>query len=95
MSARSDKRQLDDVQRQLSKARESLKILEEQVALWRENLDEVRIKALVSETPLQAREYEEMSRHVQVAEAELGRRQRDVEVLTAKRDELLREWTPE
>jgi len=49
----------------------------------------------VSETPLQTREYEEMSRHVQVAEAELGRRQRDVEVLTAKRDELLREWTPE
>ena len=58
MSARSAKRHIDDLQRQLNQARESLHILEEQVALWRDNLDEARIRALVSETPLQTKEYE-------------------------------------
>ena len=95
MSARSAKRHIDDVQRQLNQARESLHILEEQVALWRDNLDEARIRALVSETPLQTKEYEELARHVQVAEAEMGRRLLEVSELVAKRDELLRDWNPQ
>ena len=95
MSARSAKRHIDDVQRQLNQARESLHILEEQVALWRDNLDEARIRALVSETPLQTKEYEEIARHVQVAEAEMGRRLLEVSELVAKRDELLRDWNPQ
>lgn len=94
MSARSVKRHLDDVQRQLSKAREGVSILEEQIALWKENLEESRIRALVSETPLLSKEYEEMARHVQVAESELQRRKKNVSSLTTKRDELLRDWTP-
>ena len=94
MSAKSTKRHIDDVQRQLTHARESQRILEEQVALWRENLEESRIKALVSETPLQSIEFKEMSRHVQVAEAELVRRAGEVVQLTATRDELLQGWDP-
>jgi len=94
VSAKSTKRHIDDVQRQLTAARESQRILEEQVALWRENLEESRIKALVSETPLQSIEFNEMSRYVQVAEAELVRRAGEVVKLTATRDGLLQGWDP-
>jgi len=88
------RRRLEDVQRRLSVARESLHVLEEQVAVWNDALDESRIRALVSETPLQAQEYDELSRHVAAARAELTRRRREVEDLVAERDDLLRSWTP-
>lgn len=94
MGSRLVKRRLEDVQRQLSQARESLAVLEEQVAVWDDALDDARIRALVSETPLQSREYDELSRHVMVARAELARRASEVSELVAARDELLREWTP-
>jgi hypothetical protein len=94
MVPKVSKRHIDDVQRQLTQARESERILEEQVALWRENLEEARIKALVSETPLQSIEYKEMARHVEVAEAELRRRSGEVLKLAQVRDSLLRGWDP-
>ncbi len=95
MGSRLVKRRLGDVQRQLAQARESLAVLEEQVAVWNDALDDARIRALVSETPLQSKEYEELSRHVTVANAEMKRRALEVRELTLARDELLREWTPE
>jgi len=95
MGSRLVKRRLEDVQRQLAQARESLAVLEEQVAVWNDALDDARIRALVSETPLQSKEYEELSRHVAVANAEMERRASEVRELTVARDELLREWTPE
>ncbi len=76
-------------------ARENLAVLDEQVAKWREDLDEARIRALVSETPLQAKEYDDLSRQVSVATAELERRALEVGALVRARDELLRVWTPE
>jgi hypothetical protein len=94
MGSRLVKRRLADVQRQLSQARESLAVLEEQVAVWDDALDDARIRALVSETPLQSKEYDELSRHVMVAHAELERRAVEVRELLVTRDELLREWTP-
>ncbi len=69
-------------------------MLEEQVLVWNDALEDARIRALVSETPLQAQEYEELSRHVAVANAELTRRRAEVEDLIRERDELLRTWTP-
>jgi len=94
MGSRLVKRRLDDLQRQLGQARESLHVLEEQVAVWNDALDDARIRALVSETPLQTKEYDELSRHVVVASAEMERRSREVRELVVARDELLREWTP-
>jgi hypothetical protein len=94
MGSRLLKRRLEDVQRQLAQARESLAVLEEQVAVWNDALDDARIRALVSETPLQSKEYDELSRHVMVANAEMQRRANEVRELKAQRDELLREWTP-
>jgi chromosome segregation ATPase len=94
MGSRLIKRRLEDVQRQLAQARESLAVLEEQVAVWNDALDDARIRALVSETPLQSKEYDELSRHVMVANAEMQRRANEVRELKTQRDELLREWTP-
>jgi chromosome segregation ATPase len=88
------KRRLGDLQRQLAQARESLGVLEEQVAVWNDALDDARIRALVSETPLQSKEYEDLARHVAVANAEMKRRLSEVQELVAQRDELLRAWTP-
>lgn len=94
MGSRHNKRHLEDLQRRLSAARESLGVLEEQVAVWNEALDDARIRSLVSETPLQTHEYTELSRHVAVANAELQRRSGEVRSLIDARDELLREWIP-
>lgn|SRR5271155_6227146 len=94
MAPRLVKRRLEDVQRQLAQARESLAVLEEQVAVWNDALDDARIRALVSETPLQSKEYDELSRHVMVANTEMQRRANEVRELKTQRDELLREWTP-
>ncbi len=88
------RRRLEDVQRRLSAARESQRVLEEQVAVWNDALDDARIRALVSETPLQTQEYEELSRHVLAAKSELERRTAEVRSLIGERDELLREWAP-
>jgi ribosomal protein L16 Arg81 hydroxylase len=95
MSSRLHKRRLEDVQRQLSQARESLNVLSEQVAVWNDALEDARIRALVSETPLQAHEYDDLSRHVTVANAEMNRRSEEVRELIEARDELLRDWSPD
>jgi chromosome segregation ATPase len=94
MSERSQRRHLDDIQRRLVKARESLRVLEEQVAAWNETLDEARIRSLVSETPQLTAEYNELSKHVVAATAELQRRGSEVQTLIAERDALLRQWVP-
>ena len=94
MGSRLHKRRLEDVQRELAAARESLNVLEEQVAVWNDALDDARIRALVSETPLQAHEYDDLSRHVAAANTEMQRRALEVRDLTHTRDELLRNWTP-
>jgi regulator of replication initiation timing len=94
MSDRRQQRQLEDVQRRLTGARESLRVLEEQVAVWTEALEEARIRSLVSETPQLQAEYNELSKHVAVAQAEMQRRASDVQTLLSERDELLRLWVP-
>jgi hypothetical protein len=95
MSSRLHKRRLEDVQRQLSQARESLNVLTEQVAVWNDALEDARIRALVSETPLLAHDYDDLSRHVAVANAEMNRRAEEVRELLEARDELLRDWSPD
>jgi len=94
MGSRQQKRHLEDLQRRLSAARESQRILEEQVTVWNDALDDARIRALVSETPIQTHDYNDLSRHVVAANAELQRRSSEVRSLMVERDELLREWNP-
>ena len=94
MGSRQQKRHLEDLQRRLSAARESQRILEEQVTVWNDALDDARIRALVSETPIQTHDYNDLFRHVVAANAELQRRSSEVRSLIVERDELLREWNP-
>jgi uncharacterized coiled-coil protein SlyX len=94
MGTRLHKRRLEDLQRRLMAARESLHVLEEQVLVWNDALDDARIRSLVSETPLQQQEYNDLSRHVVAANAEMQRRSVEVRNLMDERDELLREWKP-
>ncbi len=94
MSARFQRRHLEDIQRRLMAARESLGILEEQVAVWNEALEEARIRSLVSETPQPQADYSELQKHVTVANEELSRRRKDVANLLRDRDELLRDYSP-
>ena len=94
MGERQVRRRLEDLQRRLAAARESQHVLEEQVLVWNDALEDARIRSLVSETPLQTQEYDELSRHVAAANAELTRRAHEVRNLKAERDALLHEWTP-
>ncbi len=75
-------------------AMESLGVLEEQVLVWNDALEDARIRSLGSETPLQQQEYNELSRHVAAANAEMQRRSQEVRNLMDERDQLLREWKP-
>ncbi len=56
-------RRIRDVHARLVRAREELAVLDEQLAVVQESADEARVRALVSETPLAAREHDEAARH--------------------------------
>ncbi len=88
-------KQLAALQRRLTTAREGLRVLQEQVEVWNEARDEARIRSLVSETPQLTADYNELSKHVVVATAEMHRRVSDVQSLVDERDALLRRWNPE
>jgi predicted nucleic acid-binding Zn-ribbon protein len=93
--APTTQRQLEALQGRLTKARESLRVLQEQVSVWNDALEEARIRSLVSETPQLTADYNELSKHVVVATAEMQRRASEVQTLLDERDELLRRWNPE
>lgn len=82
-------RRLRDVQHRLDKAREELKIMDEQLAAISEDASEARIRALVSETPMANREYVEAKRHADAAERSRSALLATINDLMAKRDELL------
>ena len=56
-------RRLDEVSSRLRTLREELSVADEQLAALEEAADDLRIKALVSETPMAGREHEEARRH--------------------------------
>ena len=93
--APTTQRQLEALQGRLTKARESFRVLQEQVTVWNDALEEARIRSLVSETPQLTADYNELSKHVVVATAEMQRRASEVQTLLDERDELLRRWNPE
>jgi chromosome segregation ATPase len=87
-------RRLMDVSRRLRKAREELAVAEEQLSALADAADDARIRSLVSETPLAAKESNEAQRH---AEAMAGARDSlvsQVARLEAELDELLDKLLP-
>ncbi|HTW09712.1 MAG TPA: hypothetical protein VME46_19565 [Acidimicrobiales bacterium] len=87
-------RRLMDVSRRLRKAREELSVADEQLAALADAADEARIRSLVSETPLAAKECQEAQRH---ADAMAGARDSlaaQVRKLESELDELLDKLLP-
>ncbi|HXW78555.1 MAG TPA: hypothetical protein VEJ84_03600 [Acidimicrobiales bacterium] len=87
-------RRLMEVSKRLRKAREELAVADEQLCALSEAADEARIRSLVSETPLAARESQEARRH---AEAMAGARDSlaaQVRRLEAELDQLLDKLVP-
>jgi len=88
-------RRLADVQRQLDAAREGLNVLEEQLAVWREMLDETRLRSMVSETPQATKEFTEMARQVDNVTAAIDRQRGELADLVVARDALFSKWQVE
>ncbi len=59
-------RRLSDAHARLVRARAELAVLDEQSVVVNEMADDTRIRALVAETPLAAKEHDEASRHATV-----------------------------
>src|SRR5579875_618313 len=82
-------RRLVDVSKRLARARQELAIADEQARAMADEADEMRVRALVSETPLAAKESQEARRH---ADAMAGARDglaQQVRRLEAELNELL------
>ena len=56
-------RRLAESAKRLKRAREELAVIEEQAAALTDTAEEARLRALVSETPLANKEYQEAQRH--------------------------------
>jgi len=89
MSQSRIERRLVDVNKRLQRAREELVVLDEQLAALADSADEMRIRALVSDSMMAEREYREAERA-----AEAMRRSRDaakalIAELERTQDELL------
>ncbi len=63
MSKSLIERRLTEVSRRLKRARQDLVVLEEQLSVLTDAAEDARLRALVSETPLANKEYQEAQRH--------------------------------
>jgi hypothetical protein len=66
MHRASVERRLSDAHDQLMRARAELAVLDEQLLVVNEIADDTRLRALVAETPVAAKEHDEASRHASV-----------------------------
>ncbi len=81
-------RRLSDAHQRLVRAREELAIVDEQLLVVEDEADDIRVRALVSDSPAAAKEHAEASRHTAVMHqtrdalvkqiADLERRQADL-----------------
>jgi hypothetical protein len=78
-----------DVSKRLRKAREELEVAEEQLAVLVEVAEEARLRSLVSETPLAAKESQEARANAQAMAGARDALANAVRRLEAELDELL------
>ena len=64
-------------------------MLDEQLEVVRESVDEARVRALVSETPLATQEHNEAARHAEAMERAREALHKTVQDLEQRQDELL------
>jgi hypothetical protein len=82
-------RRIRDVHARLVQARGELAVLEEQWTVIEEGAEELRVRALVSETPLAAHEYAEARRHADAMDRARVRMRATVDDLERRQDDLL------
>lgn len=87
-------RRLMEVSKRLLKGKEELAVADEQLRALEEAADDARIRSLVSETPLAARENQEAQRHAAAMASARGALAKQVERLQAEIDELLDKMLP-
>ena len=63
MSKSLIERRLTDLAQRLKRARQDLAVTDEQLAVLNDAAEDARLRALVSETPLANKEYQEAQRH--------------------------------
>jgi hypothetical protein len=61
-------RRLIEVSKRLKRARQDLAVLEEQLSVLKDAAEDARLRALVSETPLANKEYQQAQRHADAME---------------------------
>ncbi len=82
-------RRLSDAHARLVRARSELAVLDEQLSAVTEIADDTRLRALVSETPVAAREHDEASRHESVMLRSRADLVEHIAELERRQDELL------
>jgi hypothetical protein len=86
-------RSLSDVHGRLRKARQELAVLDEQLLVMIDIADDLRLRSLVSETPLAAQEHGEAQRHLEAAQRARTALAETIAELERKQDELLERLT--
>ncbi len=87
-------RKLQDLQRRISDARESCRVLDEQISVWSEAYEDARLRSLMAETPQSEHDLADVRRHFDVATRERDRRNNEIDEMVQERDRLLRDWSP-
>src|SRR5580700_5496258 len=82
-------RSLTDVHSRLTKARQELAVLDEQLVVMNDIADDLRIRSLVSETPLAVHEHSDAQRHLDAALRARIALVESIAELERKQDELL------
>lgn len=88
-------RRLVEVNGRLRRAREELAVLDEQLAALSDAAEDARIRALVSETPLAARDHREAQKHADAMARSRAAAAASVAELERTLDDLLERLVPE
>jgi predicted RNA-binding protein len=89
MSRSLIERRLTDVSQRLKRARQDLAVLDEQLAVMAEAAEEARLRALVSETPVATKEFQQAQRHADAMERSRKTLLATIAELRQSQDELL------
>jgi chromosome segregation ATPase len=95
MSRSLVERRLSDVTQRLRKAREELSVVEEQRQHFAETADDLRIRALVAETPGAEKEFREAQKHVDAMDRSRNELAKHIADLQRSQDELLERLVPD
>lgn len=89
MSKSLIERRLTDIAQRLKRARQDLAVTDEQLTVMNDAAEDARLRALVSETPLANKEYQEAQRHADAMQRSRSALVATIAELRQAQDELL------